>query len=293
MSRLCTELTTAMTAVALLGSLACSSTDRTAPRPADNARSVPLSADRMAVVIAQSALPHTPARFRWLALAHTNAMQAVVGHVGELRKMDLAHRCVALAKIARDQFATIEAGSGVHDRGVYESALSRALARINCPATQPTSIWTLPDLATRAPVAATAGAPSYLNYSDALQTAMQSGETADQTAANLDAVVVSATDLSPEQHDTLAALASLGASSASYWYNLQISNGYSSSYVGDITVNNNPQIIPTFLFQQTLCGTWCKAGWADLAAGLIASETLVFCIVASLATSAATIIGLS
>lgn len=241
----------------------CTGTEHTAPKLST---SMPLSPALAELVVSKSMLPHTSVRFRWLAQAHTAAMQEVLTQAPAIRKMDAEHRCAAIATIARNQFATIEAGSGVHDRALYETALSHALARIHCATAQPLSMWA----AGASVTAAHTEEPTYADYSDALHTAMLSGATPDETAANLDAVVASATDLSPAQADTLSALASLGASSAYYWYNVQTSYGYSGDYNGDLT----PPQYQTFMFQ-ALCGTWCKIGWQDLAGGILGAEGLL------------------
>lgn len=175
-----------------------------------------------------------------------------------IRKLDYPQRCARIESIVRKQFPSIVAATGISDPNTYERALSRGLAHVNCPAV---SLASIGPAASSAMTVQGLGVVTggFAAYSDAMQSAIQSAATPDEAAANLDAVVASATNLGPADHEMLASLASLGASSVYYWYDVQKSGGFGVYGTASLQMS---------MFSVD-CGPWCKAGWADLGGGLI------------------------
>lgn len=176
-------------------------------------------------------------------------MQDVMEQQSLLRKLTLSQRCARIAEIARNHFPSVAAATGNNDPTAYEAGITQALEQINCSTDlESADGGPVPEdvgLSIDGPLSA---------YGQAMHDVLMSAATPDAAAAGLDSIVASAGALSPSDHEVLAGLASLGASSVYYWS--------ASSTKGDLGSSD----VETF---SETCGTACKLGWADLGGGLL------------------------
>lgn len=238
----------------------CSGEKTTVPDQLGNNQALP--AARAIRLVKESALPHAPASVLWLGEVHTAAMQDVMDQIGTIQRMKKTEKCAKVAAITRKYFGRIQSEARMRDQEPLEHALGAALARVNCDPGIKFSVFSLPN----PNLAAAQATGGFEAYESALYSAMHSGQYPGETAAALDAVVVSANDLSSEDFAILSGLAQIGASSAYYWYDVQVSRGYDGSYGGDI----GPLVFS--MTSVSMCGYWCKVGWADLAGALLGAR---------------------
>ena len=170
----------------------------------------------------------------------------------------------------RRQLPQIAAATGIRDEAFYQQAISSALSRINCAPSARLSLWVAAlNLAVTDEDVVTG---DYEQYTGALENAMLSSYDPDDAANRMDAVLASATTLGSGDAQVLAAIASLGASSAAYWYAVEQSGGGDGGGSG---AGIEP-IEPMSIYRYSSCGYWCRIGWSDLVGSVSgAAQTII------------------
>jgi len=206
------------------------------------------------------------ASVNWMAEIHTAGMQDFMTHRPEIEKQNPVARCRSIEQIVRRQMPSVSRATGITDPGEQQRWINNGLKKIGCATSTTLSVWTAPLNLAAAQEDIVTGA--YQRYTGALEDAMLASSNPTDAANRMDAVLSSAVDLGTPDASVLAAIASLGASSASYWYSVDQAGG------GGGGINPGPQEMSIFMMQ--MCGHWCHVGWADLIGAVGGAASVIY-----------------
>jgi len=205
------------------------------------------------------ALPHATHNVGWVGDLHTKAMQDLMGNRAEWSNPAhgslIQRKCKELSRLAAKYSAILGRQAGL-EQGSLDAAARAALVREGCDGTQPMMVWRIAASSTVAQNTTddyTTGA--FMNYVPGLEDAMNYAEGPEDAASGMDAVIASASGLSSADLEVLEGIASLGESSAYYWYDQESSGALDSLRIEQ----------PMSIFSTSMHITWWgKVGWADL-----------------------------
>ncbi len=208
--------------------LAASGCEGDRPSAPDRADGWPLSEDQLAAALTRAQLPSGRPALTWVPRVHAEAMQRWLRTGHGLSSLPGMGRCGRLEALARATIPEIKRASGVTADGLYQRAFAASHEQVGCrrPA-RPLSIespsmgWAHVEWSQEGDTVT----GEYEAYAAQIETALANAAAPAQGVAAIDQVLSQASVLAPADFEVLAALASVAASSAWYWYEYQGSTG--------------------------------------------------------------------
>lgn len=188
----------------------------------------PLTAAQAAAVNARARLPHGRAELHWVPELHTRAMQEWLSSRRQLASLSKQDACARLVQLVRSFLPDVKRatrGPGDQVEAAYEQAIALARIQVGCEGqAAPLAIWSAtPAHLAAAQEADTVVTGAYEEFVPLIESAITSAESPDQAVAAVDGVLSQAVSLPAPDFEVLAAMASLAASSAWYWYEVEVS----------------------------------------------------------------------
>lgn len=210
--------------VLALAASGCEPDRPSAPGAADGG---PLTSAQLAAVITRAQLPNGRPALTWVAEIHARAMQRWLRAGSGLSSLPRLGRCGRLEALARATTPDIKRASGVTADGLYQRAFAASEEQVGCRRrSSPSSVrggsggWAHAEESDGADTVVTG---AYEAYVPLIEAAVANAAAPAQGVASVDQVLSQASALPPADFEVLAALASLAASSAWYWYEYQAS----------------------------------------------------------------------